>query len=342
MSKNRHGLARSIPDRIKREVRKRSKFGCVLCRCAFYEYEHIDPPFEHATSHDPSKICCLCSSCHSAVTRGQRSKQSVAAAYATIQSASAENVPPPVGPLDFYGGGAELRIGGLHYSPLVQTVLRVYGKDIIKVIPGKNGMPGSISATLTDENGIPALRLVKNAWEGSTEHWDIEVTGQRITVRTRARMITLQLRLEPPGVIVLERLDMRINDCHLLASESAYAAGRYLEDGSIAWVYSQVSILRTSPNAVAIEFTSPDELQSRVRRCGNFGSSLVTADGNHICSSTLGCMWIPLGISIASYCGGFREYGTAVGTRPIDGVRRMICRGSRAVMRYIGTGIESY
>ena len=122
MSKNRHGLARSIPDRIKREVRKRSKFGCVLCRCAFYEYEHIDPPFEHATSHDPSKICCLCSSCHSAVTRGQRSKQSVAAAYATIQSASAENVPPPVGPLDFYGGGAELRIGGLHYSPLVQTV----------------------------------------------------------------------------------------------------------------------------------------------------------------------------------------------------------------------------
>lgn len=341
MSKNRHGLSRTIPERVKREVRQRSRFGCVLCRAGFYEYEHIDPPFEHATLHDPSRICCLCSSCHSAVTRGQRSKLSVAAAYAAIQSTAAEEVPPPVGPLDFYGGGAELRIGGLHYSPLVQTVLRFHGHDVIKVVPGDETQLGSIFAIFTDEEGVPVLELVENAWEGSTENWDIEVVGQRITVRTRAKVVALQLRLEPPGVIVIERLDMRVHDCHLLVSDCAYAAGRYLSDGSIAWVHAHIGIAHTSPSGAAIEFEFPEELQARDCASTRGGARMTTPDGNLVLNAGAGCMWIPAGISVASLCEGFRLYGYAAGIRPVEGVRRMVRRGSRELMQYLGTGIES-
>ena len=43
MQKNRHGLSRHIPASVTREVRQRSKFGCVMCRIGFYEYEHINP-----------------------------------------------------------------------------------------------------------------------------------------------------------------------------------------------------------------------------------------------------------------------------------------------------------
>lgn len=343
MPKNRYGLSRTIPERVKREVRQRSKFGCVLCRVGFYEYEHIDPPFEHATVHDPSRICCLCSSCHSAVTRGQRSKESVVAAYAAIQSMTAEEVSPPVGPLDFYGGRAELRIGGLFYSPLVQTVLRFHGKDLIKVVPGNGIQPGSIFAIFTNEEGVPVLKLVENAWEGATENFDIEVVGRRITVRTRANVIALQLRLEPPGVIVVERLDMRIDDCHLLVSEHAYAAGRYFSDGSIAWVYARIGIAQTSLNGAAIEFESPSVLRARERSSkGSNGARMATHDGGLILSAGAGCMWIPVGISIASLCGGFRLYGYVAGIRSIDGVRRMLRLGSEQVMRYLGTGVEGF
>ncbi|MEI6847979.1 MAG: hypothetical protein WCK32_08115 [Chlorobiaceae bacterium] len=175
--KNLHGLSRSIPEQVKREVRQRSKFGCVVCRYGFYEYEHIAPSFETATTHDPANICCLCSSCHSAVTRGQRSKSSVAAAYAAIQAKTSEDASNPFGPLDFYGGWAELRIGGLHYNPLIQTVLRVHGEDIIKIIPSDAKRQGSISAIFFDEASNPVLALDKNEWEGSTENWDINVVG---------------------------------------------------------------------------------------------------------------------------------------------------------------------
>lgn len=340
MSKNKHGLSRHIPSAIKVEVRQRSKFGCVLCRAGLYEYEHIDPPFENATQHDPARICCLCSSCHSAVTRGQRSKASVAAAYEDIQVKTIEEAGRPVGPLDFYGGNAELRIGGLCYSPLVQTVLRHNGLDVIKVTPGHGVMPGSISALFTDEHGCPVLRLVDNAWEGSTENWDIEVVGSRIAVRNRDGILSLKLRLEPPGVIVIEHLDMRFRDCHLMVSESAYAAGRYLSNGTIAWVFAQLQITRTTLAAAAIEFTSKDVLIARLMAIGSRDQQLATADGKIVSSSGVGCLWVPLGISIASLCGGFNEYGFSGGVRPIDGVRRMVLRGPRALSYYLGTGVE--
>ena len=60
--KNDHGLSRHIPEDVKREVRQRSRFGCVIpgCRRAFYEYEHIEPEFKDAKSHDPAAICLVC------------------------------------------------------------------------------------------------------------------------------------------------------------------------------------------------------------------------------------------------------------------------------------------
>lgn len=233
MPTNRHGLSRHIPAIVARQIRQRSKFGCVLCRAGFYEYEHINPTFEDARTHDPASICCLCSSCHGAVTRGQRSKASVKAAYEAIQAKSIEEAGKPIGPLDFYGGNAELLIGGLRYSPIVKTVLRYYGVDAIKIVPGDCATPGTISATFTDEAGTPVLELIENAWQGSTANWDIQVIGPRITVRSQAGAIPLKLRLDPPGIIVIERLDMRIGDCHLLVSESAYAAGRYLNEAPL-------------------------------------------------------------------------------------------------------------
>lgn len=78
----------------------------------------------------------------------------------------------------------------------------------------------------TDEKGNAVLELDENEWVGSLEAWDIEVEGQRITVRQQLGVIALQLRLEPPSGIVVERLDMRIGEHHVLvsAADEALAA----------------------------------------------------------------------------------------------------------------------
>ena len=94
---NKYGLSRYIPSDVRREVRQRSKFGCVICRRGFYQYEHIDPPFDDATEHNPSHICCLCGSCHDSVTRGHISKEAIKAEYQRIQGLPLEKVGVPVG-----------------------------------------------------------------------------------------------------------------------------------------------------------------------------------------------------------------------------------------------------
>ena len=256
-AKNRHGLHRRIPAAVEREVRQRCKFGCVICRAGFYDYHHIDPPFQKATVHDPDKICLLCPSCHAQCHRGMLSAASVAAKYQETRRAPAAHLGPPAGPLDYYDGTAQLLLGGLRYSPAVRVLLRYHGTPLITVMPGTGGRPGAINAVFTDDAGNPTLQLVENRWVGPTEAWDIKVERARIQVQTAPGRPVLCLRLEPPGTLEAEQLDMRFKNAHVLANEHAYAVGRYLPDGRIFWFTANVVIPASHANGAAIEFMTP-------------------------------------------------------------------------------------
>jgi hypothetical protein len=336
---NQHGLSRYIPADVKREIRQRSKFGCVICRKGFYQYEHIDPPFEDAKTHDPDHICCLCASCHDSVTRGQLSKQAVSAAYEKIRLQQPAEAGPPVGPLDFHDGTAELVIGGLSYSPVVRSVLRYHGWDLIQVIPGAVGEPGRISAVFTDRRGDVTLQLIENEWVGSLENWDIEIVGQRITVRPRNGEISLRLRLDPPGRIIIERLDMRFRGCHVLATEHTYAAGRYITDTFLRWVHANIRINRSSAVGAVIEFTDQESLEVRHAFLQETGAEMATADRSIIMHAVAGVMAMPLGISIASLTGSFdiSEYVTSQDFR-LDEIRPVVFNRPDKLTEFMATG----
>jgi len=336
---NQYGLSRYIPVDVARNIRRRSKFGCVICRNGFYQYEHISPLFKDAKNHDPERICCLCGSCHDSVTRGQLSKESVMSSYREIQSQQQSEVSPPIGPLDFHNGSAELMIGNLLYSPAVQTVLRYHGQDLICVVPGRQGEPGMISAVFTDESGCEVLRLVENAWVGSLDNWDIEVVGQRLMVRRKRGEVSLQLRLDPAGRIVVERLDMRIADGHVLATEQTYAVGRYITDGTMHWVHVGIKIRKSSPLGAAIEFTDAQSLETRDVQFRGTGQELATEDRRVVMNSNAGVMVKPIGIVIASLCGGFTVAGDmAIGSQSLDNMRRVITGHPEELCKFIATG----
>lgn len=213
---NKHGLCRNIPDPVKREVRRKSKFGCVICRAGLFDYEHIIPEFEDAKAHDPEKICCLCGSCHAKVTRGHLSKTFIQKKYEECKSADPDDLPPPFDFLDFHDGKAQLKVGGITYDPGVRCILEYHGLDVIRVAPGSSDVPGGINAAFLDSDGENTLLIDDNVWLGAVDAWDIEVVGPRITVRKNKGSVAIRLRLEPPGKIVIERLDMRFKDAHVL------------------------------------------------------------------------------------------------------------------------------
>src|SRR5215204_3499084 len=77
---NKFGLSRAIPSPTKRAVRQECGFGCVVCGCGIYQYEHIHPPWHAAREHLCPCIALLCGTCHEYVTRKFWPKSKIAAA----------------------------------------------------------------------------------------------------------------------------------------------------------------------------------------------------------------------------------------------------------------------
>lgn len=143
--------------------------------------------------------------------------------------------------------------------------------------------------------------------------------------------------MEFPGCIVIERLDMRIGDAHLIIGEEAYAVGRYMTNGAVGWVWAHLVIPAAGPHSVAIEFSSKEVLEWRLQLLKGKGQSLASADNSIVTGSPIGCVFKDVGISIGYQC-SINLYGTAAGSRPIEGVRDAVWNQPTHLGEYLGTG----
>lgn len=80
----RSGSARPpIPEGVKRSVRQRCGFGCVVCGCPIaYQYDHIED-YVLVEAHEESNITILCATHHQSKTAGRLSKAQVERADAS-------------------------------------------------------------------------------------------------------------------------------------------------------------------------------------------------------------------------------------------------------------------
>jgi len=68
---------RNIPEAIKREVRQRCGFGCVICGAPIYEYDHIID-WSIVKKHEAKNITLLCPQHHTEKTKGLLTREQVA------------------------------------------------------------------------------------------------------------------------------------------------------------------------------------------------------------------------------------------------------------------------
>lgn len=220
---NRFGLSRTIPEAVKREVRQRSKFGCVLCRFGICQYEHIVPEYVDATSHKADAICLLCACCHDRVTRGRISKSQVLARYSEIQSD--QTVKAPYEELALTDSSLLVRIGSMTFHQ-ASTLIRINGQDLLSIAPSESvtGLP-ALSGLFYDATGKKVLEIEDNVWFGSMGQWDLTVEANRIVIRTAPRCIALDLTINPPGEIRITRMNMFYQGAHIHVCENAVRLG---------------------------------------------------------------------------------------------------------------------
>jgi hypothetical protein len=206
--KNKHGLSRYIPEDIKRKVRQKCGYGCVVCGTAIIEYEHVDPEFSDAKEHDPNKIVLLCSQCHAKVTRKFLSKEAVKLASkkpASIKCNYASEM------FQLLAATPKFTIGGASITN-TPIPLEVKGYPVIQVKPAEEGgAPARFSATFFNSRGELSLQIIDNEWRVNSGNWDFEAIGGSLVIRDNHRNISLKLSVSDTDGIVVQKINMRID-----------------------------------------------------------------------------------------------------------------------------------
>ncbi|WP_441000273.1 HNH endonuclease [Fodinibius sp. SL11] len=208
-SVNKYGLKRDIPASVKREVRQKYGFGCIICGSAIIEYDHFDPPYREAKEHDPEGITILCPQCHSKVSRGIWSREKVFAATESpkcLEDGYTSEI------FDIGGSHPTIKFGGVTLSNC-EIPVQISNIDLFKIQkPEKPGAPFRLSATFFDQEGKQTLRIEENEWVADSDNWDLETKGPRIIIREALYDIHLIIRAMPPKGIAIERMKMRIHN----------------------------------------------------------------------------------------------------------------------------------
>jgi hypothetical protein len=207
LAENKHGLKRDIPEEVKREVRQRCGFGCVMCGNAIVEYEHFDPPFEHAREHNPNGIALLCPGCHGLISKGFGSKNKVREASnnprCLIKGHTAQEMTMMM------DNDYPVIVVGTTRWEKTTLIFEVLGEPLLEIEPPeKHNTPYLISGVFYDSEGNELFRIIKNEWIGLTSNWDITIIGTELTIRRKLRDIALQLKYTAPSDITITKIDM--------------------------------------------------------------------------------------------------------------------------------------
>lgn len=207
----------AVPREIKREVRRRCGFGCVICGVPLIEYDHM---FEWAVvrRHVASEITLLCPQHHAEKSRGLLPKQDVIKANENpfnLQKGVSTNHF-----LHYSGKHVEIALANnvFKYRNLLEnnfiSALEVDGMAVLGFRVEDEKLLMQFMAF--DEFNIPVLQIVDNELRYATNQWDVEYVGQKLTIREGHGRTLIQLVFEIPNTIRITKGRILRNGIELL------------------------------------------------------------------------------------------------------------------------------
>jgi trigger factor len=210
-----------IPPEIKREVRRRCGFGCVLCGMPLYEYEHM-LEWSQVQRHVADELTLLCRLHHGEKTNGLLPLEVVAAA-----NSNQYNIRAGVSRrhfLHYSGQAVKLRVAdscfeytnlpnGAFVAPLVIDGLPIVGFRVEED-------ELLLNFIAFNEINRPIIQIVDNELVYDTSQWDIEWIAQTLTVREGRGRILLKLIFSPPSEIVIAKGRILCNGIELLIGKN--------------------------------------------------------------------------------------------------------------------------
>lgn len=207
-----------IPESIKRAVRKRCGFGCVICGMQPYDYEHI---IEYATvkEHTEENLTLLCSNHHAEKTR--KNIQHIDLIEFNKTPYNLTNKMSKSRYL-YYSSrdGIEVDIGGniFKYDNLEDgfefVPLQIDGKNIISFVMEDNRLFLNFISYNLDNNLV--IEIAKNEIIHSTGLWDAEWKGMKFILRSKLGEYLLQLEFRTPNKLKISKGIIHYNDTDII------------------------------------------------------------------------------------------------------------------------------
>ena len=217
---NKHGLSRRIPSEIKREVRKRCGFGCVVCGCAIYEYEHFNPEFHDATEHHANGIALLCPTDHTRKAKKLLSEERYLKAIANPKA------------FETYKAYTEWETSNFAPTIILGNKIFTGGTSILKIddelllgfnAPEQEGGPPRLTARFFDQNQKEVFSIIDNQIQVHSDSFDVETEGENWTVRSKVYKVDLRIQLCPPNKIIIKQLNFKYKKWGLKAKNNDFS-----------------------------------------------------------------------------------------------------------------------
>jgi hypothetical protein len=240
--KNRFSLTRSIPKDVRKRVRRRCGFGCVICGDAIVTYEHFDPPFRNATKHSAEGITLLCGSHQLESSKGLLSRDTIAKANGKplcLERGYAAHL------LDLGDQRPRLTIGGSNVTNCGSGIA-VDGHWMLRLRePESHSRRWRLSARFQSAGGVVACEIRDNEIILPATNFEIEQVARSILVRNEGTVV-LELEFLPPSGI-------SINQYRLPTSEGAVFVGRRSIPDPLTDTESMKSVLEFRHNSGGVQ-----------------------------------------------------------------------------------------
>lgn len=245
---NSFGLSRYIPDPIKREVRERCGFGCVVCGSAIVDYEHFNPEFKDAKAHDAAGIILLCPLHHRA--------KGAFIARDTIAKA-AEN--PFCKGKGFAWNVLDLQSATTHIGPFTaqncEVVLKIQAVPVIWFSPPEmEGGPNRLNLVVRSRDGSDLVQIVDNVWSVSASADDVNLTSGNISGLLEVKDEdgpVFKARITPPDEIEIEVYRSWIGGHHYGVGRDTHGCPVVSRNGQLIFGEGSVGNLAINCHAAA-------------------------------------------------------------------------------------------
>lgn len=206
-----------IENPMKREIRQRCGFGCVICGLPIYEYEHMEE-WAVVQRHVADEITLLCPNHHAQKTKGLLPIEKVRKHNANPKNLQTGQSAPHE--LHYDGTSVRIDIGGNWFTRTGLAegdVLAALVIDGITLI-GFTYSDGILLLTLQlyAEDGTKLLSIEENELTYSTGAWDIEFVGKTLTIRQKRGDIWLEVDFLAPDMVRIARAKIVLNGIGVL------------------------------------------------------------------------------------------------------------------------------